>query len=155
MGHEINYRTWERGIYAKDAASDAEDSASYLDKIEQQIFAYMCMGPDQVQVNSKDDEKDECAGAWKVYEDNAAYLSRVWNDLKEQWRDTHRTLVVAEQIKGALENNEYVVEVCPECLHQVRYRYDKDKADFVWECPEHGVVEKPKKVTLYNVEEDD
>lgn len=143
MGHEISYRTWACGIYARDAASDAEDNAAYLDRIEQKIFAYMCMSPEQMGDRCDEDE------------DNASYLSRVWNDLKEQWREAHHMLVVAKQIKDALEDNEYKVVVCPECLHQLKNSYDRGKGDFVWKCPEHGTIETPKVATLNNVEEDD
>ena len=153
MGHEINYRTWTCGMYLRDVDTDIQDNERYLRRIENEIFAYMCMSPDQIRAKrSKKKADDECDNPCM---NNAEYLSHVWEDLKEQWHETANTLHIARQLKNAMADNEYKVEVCPECLHQLRNEYDHEKGDWVWKCPEHGIIETPKTATLLNVEVDE
>lgn len=150
MGHEIKYLTWSCGVSSDQADWEVENNERILQRIESEIFAYICMSPDQIRAKrSRKKQDDECDDPCT---NNAEYLSRIWESLKESWRETHHDLIVNGQIQSAVSDKETLVELCPKCMHQVKDVYDPEIHDWAWKCPKCGRLDqKPVTATIDNI----
>ena len=145
MGHELTYRTWARGVYSSEASHDAAEAEETLRRIEDRILAMICMDPEKI-VAKRDDPRGG---------NNAETLYEIWDELRDWWHDTHRSLVVSRQIEGAVQEKTYKVELCPDCFRQLDDVYDREACAFKWTCQKCGkTVDKPAVAEINTITED-
>lgn len=139
MSYDIEWVAHSCRVRSADAAGEAESAERILRDIEDEIFALICMSPGEARANASADCDD--GGC----EDNARYLMRRWADLKESWRETFSRAELCQSIaQAAAEKDPFTVGLCPDCMRQVRWEYEKGTFDAIWKCPKCGkTVEKP------------
>ena len=141
MGYELTYQASLRGTTVDQLDSEIEDNIGYLERIEQDIFALICMDPSKVRPPKKksDEGDDDCS--WM---DNAEYLAHRWNELKEQWRETHDKLTSCQSAKYAVEDKVRHVSLCPDCMVEIEGGYNYETHQFEQKCPKCGKLFKPR-----------
>lgn len=140
MGYELTYQASLRGTTADKLASEIEDNENYLERIEQDIFALICMDPSKVRRDKKKsngNEEDEEEYAWM---NNAQYLAKMWDDLKEQWKETMEKLIRCSQAQAALDDKTRWVRLCPDCMVEVKCDYNHETYKWEDKCPKCGKV---------------
>ena len=139
MGYELTYQALLRGTTVDQLDSEIEDNIGYLERIEQEIFALICMDPSKVRIPKKksDESDDDCS--WM---DNAEYLAHKWNELKEQWRETHDKLTSCQAAKYAVEDKVRHVNLCPDCMVEIESGYNHETHEFEQKCPKCGKLYK-------------
>lgn len=142
MGQKLYYETSLLDTMAYDLDSEIEDNKRYLERISAEIFALICMDPSKVRnqcKRSKDEDGDDYD--WM---NNAEYLSKKWEDLKEQYEETLAKLLACQDAKYATENKTRTVMLCPDCMVEVESGYDHKTFEWFYKCPKCGKVFKMK-----------
>lgn len=139
MGYSITYEARILGVTIDNLDSEIEDNQKYLERIEEEIFALICMEPSKVRNSHKkgDDGEDM---SWM---DNSEYLVHKWSELKEQWRETHDKLTSCIQAKYAVDDKTRHVDLCPDCLVEIESGYNHETHEFEQKCPKCGKLYKP------------
>ena len=145
MGHELQYESYLCGIHSQDIDRVVEEGEDYLRKIENEIFALILMDPSKVRNQRRKSKKDECSedDDWL---NNAQYLTKLWEELKEEWENTQSKLNRVGDAQYCIKNPVREVNVCPECHCEIEWA-DKEVTDEnstypyhkpVYQCPNCG-----------------
>ncbi len=142
MGHEISYETYVCGVYSQDLPRLIEENEEYQKSIENEIFALILMDPSKVRnqrrKSNKDDRDDD---EWL---NNAQYLTKLWEELKEQWQDSFAKVCRYSDASHATENSYKEVSICPDCHCEIEWIQEEVKGDKytsykeVYKCPKCG-----------------
>lgn len=145
MGHEISYETHVCGVYSQDLPRLVEENEEYQKSIENEIFALIMMDPSKVRnqhrKSKKGDGFDEDDTDWM---NNAQYLTKLWEELKEQWQDSFARVCRYSDASYAVKNPYKEVDICPDCHCEIEWIREEVKHDKytsykeVYKCPKCG-----------------
>ena len=145
MGHELQYETNLCGICSEDLRKTVEENEEYKRRIENEIFALILMDPSKVRnqrrKSKKDDDFDD-----DDFLNNAQYLTRLWEELKEQWEDAWSHIIRCGDADEAVKHSYKEVDVCPDCHCEIEWTKEEIKkedsewprVEEVYKCPKCG-----------------
>jgi len=149
MAWELTYEGYFNHISSEQLTETIEENNEYKRRIENEILGLIMMDPSKVR-NKKNKSKNKDAfddddDSWM---NNVQYLTRCWEDLKEQWEEANAKIIRCGDAKDAIERDHRVVEICPDCLvelQQERREFESTDDsyhhyDLVLACPKCGKV---------------
>lgn len=145
MGHELQYETNICGVYSEELLAEVEKSEKYKKSIENEIFALILMDPSKIRNQRRKSKKDEDCDD-DDYLNNAQYLTRLWEELKEQWEDAFSHVIRCGDAEEATHNPYKTVDVCPDCHCEIEWiKVEVEDTDNpyvhyedVYKCPKCG-----------------
>ena len=143
MSWELSYDTYISGVSSNRLESEIEECEDYKKRIENEIFALILMDPSKVRNSRKRSKKDSDYDSDDYsYLNNAQYLTKLWEELKEQWEENHSKLVRCSDAKYAVERKTRKVHLCPDCMVELHCEPKKDDNGVCYRylptCPKCG-----------------
>ena len=131
MSYELSYDTYVTGVSSDELESRIRECKEWLERIETEIFALILSDPAKVRNQRrrrrKDDEPiDDDDYSWM---DNPQYLTKRWEELKQDWDETHCRLTKYEDALYAVERKTREVDVCPDCMRELEWIREEKPSD--------------------------
>ena len=138
MSYELSYDTYISRVASTELDSEIEENKQWKDRIEMEIFGLILSDPAKVRNQRKRSKKDDDEDEQYPWMNNPQYLTKVWEDLKEQWDEAAYKLIKCQDAKDAVERKTRKVAMCDVCHRELHSEWNKETYHSELRCPKCG-----------------
>ena len=145
MGYELSYDTYISRVASNELDAEIEENEQYKKRVELEIFGLILSDPAKVRRLRKRNKKQTTDEEDEQYSwlNNPQYLTKLWEELKEQWEEAEYKIIKCRDAKDAVERKTRKVVMCDVCHRELHSDWNNETYKSELRCPVCGKLFNP------------